>query len=62
MPFTASHAVAALPFLRTPLPDSALVIGSMTPDLPFYLPLGPDVATHTAGAVVTYDRLLRAVA
>lgn len=61
MPFTASHAVAALPFLRTPLPASALVIGSMTPDLPYYLPL-PAVPTHTAGAVVTYDLLLGAVA
>lgn len=58
MPFTASHAVAALPFLRTPLPASALVIGSMTPDLPYYLPLDQGVPTHTAGAVVTYDLLL----
>ena len=62
MPFTASHAVTALPFLRTPLPASALVIGSMTPDLPFYLPVDPDVPTHTAGAVVTYDLLLGALA
>src|SRR3712207_2490157 len=58
MPFTASHAVAALPFLRTPLPASALVIGSMSPDLPYYLPLDPDVPTHTAVSVVTYDLLL----
>lgn len=62
MPFTASHAVAALPFLRTPLPASALVIGSMTPDLPYYLPLDPDVRTHTALAVVSYDLLLGALA
>jgi Domain of unknown function (DUF4184) len=62
VPFTASHAVAALPFLRTPLPASALVIGSMTPDLPYYLPLDQGVPTHTAGAVVTYDLLLGLVA
>jgi hypothetical protein len=39
VPFTPSHAAAVLPFLRTPLTASALVIGSITPDLPFYLPV-----------------------
>ena len=29
-----------LPFLRTPLPASALVIGSLAPDLPYYVPVG----------------------
>jgi hypothetical protein len=39
MPFTPSHAVAILPFLRTPLPAAALVIGSMAPDLQYFVPL-----------------------
>lgn len=37
MPFTPSHAVIALPFLRTPLVPAAIAIGAMTPDLPLFL-------------------------
>lgn len=37
MPFTPSHAVVALPFVRTPLIPAAIAIGAMTPDLPLYL-------------------------
>ncbi|MGY1801907.1 DUF4184 family protein [Blastococcus sp. SYSU D00922] len=62
MPFTPSHAAAVLPLLRTPLPASALVIGSLTPDLPFYLPGGFPWRTHTALAVVTTDVVLGLVA
>jgi Domain of unknown function (DUF4184) len=58
VPFTGSHPAAVLPFLRTPLPASALVIGSMAPDLPFYLPLPQPYATHTWLAAVTTDLLL----
>ena len=58
MPFTPSHAAAVLPFLRTPLPASALLAGSIAPDLPFYLPVDVPWATHTALAVVTTDLLL----
>ncbi|MDT0274795.1 DUF4184 family protein [Blastococcus goldschmidtiae] len=58
MPFTPSHAAAVLPFLRTPLPASALVAGSMAPDLPFYLPVEWPWPTHTATAVVSTDVLL----
>ena len=58
MPFTPSHAAAVLPFLRTPLPASALVIGSVAPDLPYYLPVDLPWDTHTASAVVTVDLLL----
>lgn len=36
MPFTASHAVVALPFIRTPLVPAAIAIGAMTPDLPLF--------------------------
>lgn len=39
MPFTFSHPVAALPFARFGLPLSALVIGSMAPDFPYFLQL-----------------------
>lgn len=58
MPFTPSHAAAVLPFLRTPLPASALVAGSVAPDLLFYLPVEQRWPTHTATAVVTVDVLL----
>ena len=43
MPFTPSHAVVALPFVRTPLIPAAIAVGSMAPDLPLFvrgLPLG----------------------
>jgi len=51
MPFTPSHAVVALPFVRTPLVPAAIAIGAMAPDLPLFargLPL------HAAG--VSYGR------
>jgi hypothetical protein len=62
VPFTPSHAAAVLPFLRTPLPASALVIGSVAPDLPYYLPVELPWDTHTAAAVVTVDLLLGGLA
>jgi hypothetical protein len=62
VPFTASHPAAVLPLLRTPLPASALVAGSIAPDLPFYLPVPIPWATHTAVAVVTVDVLLGGLA
>ena len=37
MPFTPSHAVVALPFLRTPLVPAAIAIGAMAPDLPLFV-------------------------
>ena len=33
MPFTPSHAVVALPFIRSPLVPAAIAVGAMTPDL-----------------------------
>ncbi|NAZ80424.1 DUF4184 family protein [Kineococcus sp. R8] len=62
MPFTPSHAAAVLPLLRTPLPASALVIGSVSPDLPYYLPGAPAWPTHSAVAVVTTDLALGVLA
>lgn len=48
MPFTVSHAVVALPFVRTPLVPAAIAIGSMTPDLPLFLRgvVPPYAVTH----------------
>lgn len=36
MPFTPSHAVVALPFVRSPLTPAAIAVGAMTPDLPLF--------------------------
>ncbi|WP_372968018.1 DUF4184 family protein [Microbacterium sp.] len=54
MPFTPSHALVALPFIRTPLVPSAIAIGAMTPDLPLFVRgLGLQYSfTHTFGNVV----------
>lgn len=41
MPFTAAHAAAALPFRRSRLIPSALVAGTIAPDLIYFLRLGP---------------------
>ncbi|BCB90800.1 DUF4184 family protein [Phytohabitans suffuscus] len=58
MPFTASHAAAVLPLARRGLPPSALVIGSMVPDLPYYLPTPTDgAATHSLAGVAGADLL-----
>ena len=59
MPFTGSHPAAVLPLLGTPLCASALVIGSMIPDLPYYapLPLGSRL-THSLAGIVGVDPLL----
>ena len=56
MPFTAGHPAAVLPLLRLGLVPSALVIGSMVPDLPYFvpMPLGADV-THSARGAVGVD-------
>lgn len=56
MPFTPSHAAAALLFARTPLIPSAVVIGTMAPDVPYYLPVRvPRDLTHSLEGVVTID-------
>jgi hypothetical protein len=56
MPFTPSHIAAALPFARTPLLPAALVIGSMVPDLPYFLPVGiPRELTHSIPGIPIAD-------
>jgi Domain of unknown function (DUF4184) len=62
VPFTGSHPAAVLPFLRTSLPASALVIGSIAPDVPYYLPVQEmGWETHDPLALVTVDPLIGAV-
>lgn len=59
MPFTASHPAAVLPLQRVGAPVSALVIGSLVPDLPYFLPVAPSAAqTHTLGGVLGANLLL----
>lgn len=56
VPFTPSHAAAALPFLRTPLPPAALVLGTMAPDLLYYAPVPvPRGVTHGVVGALTID-------
>ena len=51
MPFTPTHMLAALPIARrwtSPGVFSALMIGSMVPDWPLYMPIGPEYElTHS---------------
>lgn len=41
MPFTPSHAVIALPFVRTRLVPGAVAVGAMTPDVPLFVRATP---------------------
>ena len=62
MPFTPSHAAAVLPLFRLArlgIVPSALVIGSMSPDIPYYVPLPVERAqSHSLTGVVTLDLVL----
>ncbi|MDA0185085.1 DUF4184 family protein [Solirubrobacter phytolaccae] len=54
-----SHAAAVLPFVRTGLVPSALVIGSMVPDAPYFVPTGiSSASTHAAAGIVSVDVVL----
>ncbi|MFG2006025.1 DUF4184 family protein [Spirillospora sp. NPDC048911] len=56
MPFTMSHAAAVLPLARGPLVPSALVVGSMVPDVPYFFGLATlRGATHSPWGLVTID-------
>ncbi|WP_205730092.1 DUF4184 family protein [Blastococcus sp. TF02-8] len=57
MPFTGSHPAAVLPFLRTPLPASGLVAGSLAPD-PSPRAAGFAAATAGGGAAAGVALLL----
>lgn len=59
MPFTPSHAVVALPFIRTPLVPAAVAIGAMTPDLPLFVRgVGLDYGFTHAYAHVLWTALI----
>jgi hypothetical protein len=59
VPFTLSHPAAVLPLLRSPLLPSALVAGSVAPDLPSYLPLPVHPAqTHALPTAAGTDLVL----
>ena len=59
MPFTGSHPAAVLPILGIGLAPSALVIGSMAPDFPYFYPMPVSAElTHSALGVVTVDIVL----
>lgn len=57
MPFTPTHMLAIVPIARVKrlgLPFSALLIGSMIPDLPLFARIGPGYGeTHSAGGLLT---------
>jgi hypothetical protein len=56
MPFTVSHVAAVLPFARTPLVPAALVIGSVTPDLFYFIPVDVERGiSHDPLGAVTLD-------
>ncbi|MBL6279117.1 DUF4184 family protein [Micromonospora fiedleri] len=60
MPFTGSHVAAVLPLTRSAwLVPSALAIGSMAPDVPYYLPLPVKATlTHSLVGVLSVDVVL----
>ena len=56
MPFTISHAAAALPFRRTRLVMSALVFGCFAPDMEYFLWLRPHGHFgHTLPGLILFD-------
>ncbi|MFI0453825.1 DUF4184 family protein [Actinomadura sp. 6N118] len=56
MPFTMSHPAAVIPLARGPLVPSALVVGSMVPDVPYFFGMGAlRGATHVPLGLVTID-------
>jgi len=58
MPFTVSHTAAVLPFKRLGggrLPMAALMIGSMSPDFPYFMPIGLErVVTHNLTGLIGF--------
>jgi Domain of unknown function (DUF4184) len=56
MPFTLSHPAAAIPFLRTGLVPSALVIGCMAPDFEYFMHFAPEGGFgHTLAGAFLFD-------
>ncbi|SEF37669.1 protein of unknown function [Amycolatopsis pretoriensis] len=64
MPFTLSHPAAVLPLARRPLVPSALVAGSVAPDVFWFVPRLPGIGltkTHEFASVLWLDPLLALV-
>jgi hypothetical protein len=64
VPFTLSHPAAVLPLMRGPLVPSALVAGSVAPDVFWFVPRLPGVGltkTHELTSVLWLDPLLALV-
>ncbi|WP_410591923.1 DUF4184 family protein [Amycolatopsis sp. lyj-23] len=64
MPFTLSHPAAVLPLARRPLVPSALVAGSVAPDVFWFVPRLPDVGlskTHEFASALWLDPLIALV-
>lgn len=64
MPFTLSHPAAVLPLARRPLVPSALVAGSVAPDVFWFVPRLPGVGltrTHELTSVLWLDPLIALV-
>ena len=55
MPLAPAHPAVVLPLQRLGLPLSALVVGSVAPDVPVYLPVGVEYATTHSGRGVAVD-------
>lgn len=57
MPFTISHAAAALPFFRLSrlISRSAVAIGTMVPDLPLFLSFGRYDLSHSAAGILIFN-------
>jgi hypothetical protein len=56
MPFTLAHAAAALPFRRTRLIMSAVVVGCFAPDFEYFLPFGHHGSFgHTLTGMFAFD-------
>lgn len=55
MPFTISHAAAALPFFRTKLSRSGLVIGTMVPDLPIFTSFDYYAISHSLEGLILFN-------
>jgi hypothetical protein len=55
MPLTISHPAASVPLARLGLVLSALIIGSMTPDFPYFIPIFPyDGFSHSVVGLFIY--------
>ncbi|KMQ49586.1 conserved membrane-spanning protein [Chitinispirillum alkaliphilum] len=55
MPFTGSHPAAAIPFSKLGLVLSALIVGSITPDIEYFLWFSTDRFSHSFAGIFIYS-------